>query len=67
MKAHTNRLRAFAQLALAVSTRITPPHARKFAPRTYTQPQLLAAVLQEPLLRYHSLASSSNTLSEASS
>jgi hypothetical protein len=51
MKARTNQLQAFARLALAVSERILPAHSHKFAPRTYTQPQILACLLVKEHLR----------------
>ncbi len=51
MKARTNQLQAFARLALAVSKSILPAHAHKFAPKTYTQPQLLACLLVKEHLR----------------
>ena len=46
-----NRLRQFATLALAVSKRVLPNHGSKFAPKTYTQPQLLACLLLKEYLR----------------
>ena len=46
-----NRLRQFATLALAISKRILPDHGSKFAPKTYTQPQLLACLLLREYLR----------------
>src|SRR5215207_11745586 len=47
-----NRLQQFTTLALAVSKRVLPNHGSKFAPKTYTQPQLLACLLlKEYLLR----------------
>src|SRR5215213_1869018 len=46
-----NRLRQFATLALAISERILPDHGSKFAPKTYTQPQLLACLLLKEYLR----------------
>src|SRR5215217_5968577 len=46
-----NRLRQFATLALAISERILPDHDSKFAPKTYTQPQLLACLLLKEYLR----------------
>ena len=51
MKARTNQLQAFAQLALVVAQRVIPAHSHKFAPKTYTQPQLLAALLLKEHLR----------------
>jgi hypothetical protein len=51
MKARTNHLQAFAQLALTVSKRVLPAHSHKFSPRTYTQPQLLACLLLKEHLR----------------
>jgi hypothetical protein len=51
MKARTNQLQAFAQLALTVSKRVMPAHGHKFAPKTYTQPQLLACLLVKEHLR----------------
>jgi Transposase DDE domain len=51
MKARTNQLQAFAQLALQVAQRVIPKHAHKFAPKTYTQPQLLACLLVKEHLR----------------
>ena len=40
-----NRLVAFTELALTVAERVLPERAHKFAPRTYTQPQLFACLL----------------------
>lgn len=51
MRACANQLQAFAQLALAVSVRFLPARAHKFAPKTYTQPQLLACLLLKEHLR----------------
>ena len=51
MKARTNQLQAFAQVALSVAQRVIPEHAHKFAPKTYTQPQLLACLLLKEHLR----------------
>lgn len=51
MKARTNRLQAFAHLALTVAQRVIPAHSHKFAPKTYTQPQLLACLLVKEHLR----------------
>lgn len=51
MKARTNQLQAFAQLALTVSRRVLPEHGHKFSPKTYTQPQLLACLLLKEHLR----------------
>lgn len=51
MKARTNQLQAFAQLALSVAQRVIPAYAHKFAPKTYTQPQLLACLLVKEHLR----------------
>lgn len=51
MKARTNQLQAFVQLALVVAQRVIPAHAHKFAPKTYTQPQLLACLLLKEHLR----------------
>jgi hypothetical protein len=51
MKARTNQLQAFARLALVVAQRVIPAHAHKFAPKTYTQPQLLACLLLKEHLR----------------
>ena len=48
---HKNRLRQFATLALAVSKSVLPNHASRFAPKTYTQPQLLACLLLKEYLR----------------
>ncbi len=45
-----NRLLNFAKLALTVAQRILPEHAHKFAPKTYTQPQLLACLLVKEYL-----------------
>ena len=39
------RLLIFARLALKIARRVLPEHAHKFAPKTYTQPQLLARLL----------------------
>jgi hypothetical protein len=46
-----NRLQQFTLLALAVSKSILPNHGSKFAPKTYTQPQLLACLLLKEYLR----------------
>ncbi len=46
-----NRLRQFATLALAVSKSVLPNHGSRFAPKTYTQPQLLACLLLKEYLR----------------
>lgn len=46
-----NRLLTFARLALAVSERILPERAHKFAPKSYTQPQLFACLLFKEYLR----------------
>ena len=46
-----NRLQQFTTLALALSKRILPDHGSKFAPKTYTQPQLLACLLLKEYLR----------------
>lgn len=51
MKARSNQLQAFAQLALVVARRIIPAHSHKFSPKTYTQPQLLACLLVKEHLR----------------
>jgi hypothetical protein len=51
MKARTNQLQVFAQLALSVAQRVIPAHAHKFAPKTYSQPQLLACLLLKEHLR----------------
>jgi len=51
MKSRTNQLQAFAQLALVVAQRVIPAHSHKFAPKTYTQPQLLACLLLKEYLR----------------
>ena len=51
MKARSNQLQAFAQLALVVAQRVIPKHSHKFAPKTYTQPQLLACLLVKEHLR----------------
>jgi hypothetical protein len=51
MKARTNQLQAFAQLALVVARKVIPAHSHKFAPKTYTQPQLLACLLIKEHLR----------------
>lgn len=51
MKARTNQLQAFAHLALTVAQKVIPAHAHKFAPKTYTQPQLLACLLLKEHLR----------------
>jgi hypothetical protein len=51
MKARGNQLQAFAQLALVVARRVIPAHSHKFAPKTYTQPQLLACLLVKEHLR----------------
>lgn len=48
---HKNRLRQFATLALAVSKSVLPNHGSRFAPKTYTQPQLLACLLLKEYLR----------------
>jgi hypothetical protein len=40
-----NRLLALARLALAVTERVLPEHAHKFAPKRYMQPQLFACLL----------------------
>ena len=41
----TNRLLSFARLAFGVAQRSVPDHRHRFAPKRYTQPQLLACVL----------------------
>src|SRR5829696_8369203 len=46
-----NRLQQFTILALAVSKSVLPNHGSKFAPKTYTQPQLLACLLLKEYLR----------------
>ena len=51
MKARTNQLQAFALPALTVSKRVLPAHGHKFAPKTDTQPQLLACLLLKEHLR----------------
>lgn len=51
MKSRTNQLQAFARLAIEVAGRVMPAHAHKFAPKTYTQPQLLACLLLKEHLR----------------
>jgi hypothetical protein len=51
MKPRTNQLQAFARLALTVARRVLPAHGHKFAPKTYTQPQLLACLLVKEHLR----------------
>src|SRR5688572_22033110 len=51
MKARINQLQVFARLALTVSHRVLPAHSHKFAPKTYTQPQLLACLLVKEHLR----------------
>ena len=51
MKTRTNQLQAFARLALIVAQRVIPAHSHKFAPKTYTQPQLLACLLVKEHLR----------------
>src|SRR5215204_5668409 len=48
-----NRLQQFTILALAVSKRVLPNHGSKFAPKTYTQPQLLACLLLKEYLRLY--------------
>lgn len=40
-----NRLLSFVRLALVVAERVLPLYAHKFAPRRYTQPQLLGCLL----------------------
>lgn len=45
-----NRLLAFTKLARSVSERILPERAHKFAPKTYTQPQLLTCLLVKEYL-----------------
>jgi hypothetical protein len=45
-----NRLLAFARLAFTVAQRVLPERAHKFAPKTYTQPQLLACLLVKEYL-----------------
>lgn len=46
----TNRLLTFAQLAYEVARRSLPNRAHRFAPKRYTQPQLLACVLLKEYL-----------------
>jgi hypothetical protein len=46
-----NRLQQFATLALEISKSTLPDHSSKFAPKTYTQPQLLACLLLKEYLR----------------
>ena len=46
-----NRLLAFARLARTVAERTLPERAHKFAPKRYTQPQLLACLLLKEYLR----------------
>lgn len=46
-----NRLLEFARLALRVAHRLLPLYAHKFAPKTYTHPQLLACLLVNEYLR----------------
>lgn len=45
-----NRLLAFAQLAYDVARRSVPDRAHRFAPKRYTQPQLLSCVLLKEYL-----------------
>ena len=40
-----NRLLTFARLAIRVAERVLPRYSHRFAPRTYTQPQLFACLL----------------------
>lgn len=51
MKSRRNQLQAFARLAVQVAGRVMPAHGHKFAPKTYTQPQLLACLLVKEHLR----------------
>jgi hypothetical protein len=51
MKSRTNQLQAFARFAAEVAARVIPAHGHKFAPKTYTQPQLLACLLLKEHLR----------------
>ena len=46
-----NRLLAFAQLAHEVAREAVPERAHRFAPKRYTQPQLLARLLVKEYLR----------------
>lgn len=46
-----NQLLAFVRRARDAARRTLPPHGRKFAPRTFTQRQLLACLLLEEHLR----------------
>ncbi len=46
-----NRLLAFARLARTVAERTLPERAHKFAPKRYTQPQLLTCLLIKEYLR----------------
>ena len=46
-----NRLLTFARLAHEVSRRALPERAHRFAPKRYTQPQLLACLLVKEYLR----------------
>jgi hypothetical protein len=46
-----NRLLTFARLAIRVAERVLPQYAHKFAPRTYTQPQLFACLLLKEYLK----------------
>jgi hypothetical protein len=45
-----NRLLTFARLAHEVATRALPERAHRFAPKRYTQPQLLACLLLKEYL-----------------
>lgn len=47
----TNRLLAFARLAHEVARNAIPERAHRFAPKRYTQPQLLACLLVKEYLR----------------
>lgn len=45
-----NRLLTFAHLAIRVAERVLPRYSHKFAPKTYTQPQLFACLLVKEYL-----------------
>lgn len=51
MKLSTNQLQALARPAAEVAARVVPAYGHKFAPKTYTQPQLLACLLLKEQLQ----------------
>ncbi|MCI0561317.1 MAG: hypothetical protein MN733_22755 [Nitrososphaera sp.] len=50
-----NELKAFSEMALAVSKAVLPDYGHKFVPKTYTQPQLLACLLVNEYLKAQAL------------